>query len=127
MLPSGEFRYKVSMIEHDGNRRVGLIGEKRGDGDDADEASCVGDGLEAIVALPSRMVEDGFCGRMIGGDGLPGNTARVQGRIMAAMARIDDDPDRIAAVDDIHAVERQSRIHTLGAADRKSKRLHSST
>src|SRR3546814_10910530 len=54
---------------------------------------------------------------MIGGDGLPGNTARVQGRIMAAMARIDDDPDRIAAVDDIHAVERQSRIHTLGAAD----------
>src|SRR3546814_18283718 len=36
---------------------------------------------------------------------------------MAAMARIDDEPDRIAAVDDIHAVERQSRIHTLGAAD----------
>src|SRR3546814_2792243 len=84
---------------------------------DWSSAVCSSDLLEAIVALPSRMVEDGFCGRMIGGDGLPGNTARVQGRIMAAMARIDDDPDRIAAVDDIHAVERQSRIHTLGAAD----------
>src|SRR3546814_15183607 len=95
------------MVEHDGNRRVGLIGEKRWDGDDADDAAGVGDGLEAIVALPSRMVEDGFCGRMIGGDGLPGNTARVQGRIMAAMARIADDPDRIAAGDAIRSGERR--------------------
>src|SRR3546814_20097757 len=78
MLPADEIRDIVDMIEHDGNRRVGLIGEKRGDGDDADDAAGVGDGLEAIVALPSSMVEDGFCGRMIGGAGLPGNTARVQ-------------------------------------------------
>src|SRR3546814_6231371 len=55
MLPADEIRDIVDMIEHDGNRRVGLIGEKRGDGDDADDAAGVGDGLEAIVALPSRM------------------------------------------------------------------------
>src|SRR3546814_7816032 len=37
MLPADEIRDIVDMIEHDGNRRVGLIGEKRGDGDDRSE------------------------------------------------------------------------------------------
>src|SRR3546814_15912875 len=79
MLPADEIRDIVAMIEHDGNRRVGLIGEKRGAGDDADDAAAVGDGLEANVALPSRLVDGGLCGRLLGCEQIGRTSSRGEG------------------------------------------------